>query len=142
MKNFQDLHWRIYRTLQFFLLVKVIHFYPKYELKMVFLCMIPADLWNYSKEICQSILRCYLVAVALSFCWGTRWTNLYKRASVFFFFWGGEKGKRFLGRVRAFRLRIHWRFILGNVIRCSGLWLWLGYFIYFKFTCVLSMDVL
>ena len=35
-------------------------------------------------------------------------------------------------------LRIQWRFIFANVIRCSRLWLWVGYFIYFKFnTCVL-----
>ena len=33
-------------------------------------------------------------------------------------------------------------FTFGNVIRCSALRLWVGYFIYFKFyICVLLMDV-
>ena len=35
-------------------------------------------------------------------------------------------------------LRIHLRIIFTNVIRCSGLRLWVGYFIYFKFTRVSS----
>ena len=44
-------------------------------------------------------------------------------------------------------LRIQWRFIFSNVIRCYRLRLWVGYFIYFKFTHVFFwfiflMDVL
>ena len=37
-------------------------------------------------------------------------------------------------------LRIHWRLIFGNVICCSTLWLWVGYFIYFKFTHLCSFG--
>ena len=33
-------------------------------------------------------------------------------------------------------LRIHWGLIFTNDIRCSRLQRWVGYFIYFKFTCV------
>ena len=45
-------------------------------------------------------------------------------------------------------LRIHWRLIFGNIIRCSApCMLWVRYFIYFKFTPVFFkwmflMDVL
>ena len=35
-----------------------------------------------------------------------------------------------------FDLRIHWQFILGKVIPCSTVRLWVGYLIYFKFTLV------
>ena len=39
-------------------------------------------------------------------------------------------------------LRIHLKLIFGNLIRCSALRLWMGCFIYFKFTPVFfSMDV-
>ena len=38
-------------------------------------------------------------------------------------------------------LRIQWGLIFANVIRCSRLRLWVGYFIYFKLTPVLLMDV-
>ena len=34
-------------------------------------------------------------------------------------------------------LRIQWRLVFGNVSHCSTLWLWVGYFIYFKFAPVL-----
>ena len=33
-------------------------------------------------------------------------------------------------------LRIHWRLIFGNVISCCRTQLWVGYFVYFKFTSV------
>ena len=36
-------------------------------------------------------------------------------------------------------LRIQKRLILANIIRCSRLRLRVGYFIYFKFTCVSSI---
>ena len=39
-------------------------------------------------------------------------------------------------------LNTHWRLIFGNVIRCSALWFWVGYFIYFKFIPVFLMEVL
>ena len=40
------------------------------------------------------------------------------------------------------RLRIQWRIVFGNVIRCSRLRLWVGYFIYLKFTSALfSMGI-
>ena len=32
------------------------------------------------------------------------------------------------------KLWIHWRMILGNIIRCSTLQIWVGYLIYFKLT--------
>ena len=38
-------------------------------------------------------------------------------------------------------LRIQWRLIFANVIRCSRLQLWVGYFIYFKFTYVFFNSV-
>ena len=34
-------------------------------------------------------------------------------------------------------LRIQWRLMFGNVSHCSTLWLWVDYFIYFKFAPVL-----
>ena len=34
-------------------------------------------------------------------------------------------------------LRIHQKLTFGNLIRCSSLRLWVGYFIYFKFTSFL-----
>ena len=37
-------------------------------------------------------------------------------------------------------LRIYWRLIFGNIIRCFTLWLWVGYFIYFKITPVCSFN--
>ena len=51
------------------------------------------------------------------------------------------------GFQHSLNLRIHWKLIFGNVIRCSALWFWVGYFICFKFTPVFFpwmflMDVL
>ena len=37
-------------------------------------------------------------------------------------------------------LKIHWRLISSNVIRCSTQRLWVGYFIFWICTCVLLMD--
>ena len=37
---------------------------------------------------------------------------------------------------RIMSLRINWRFVFGNVMRCFTLSLWWGYFIYLKFTPV------
>ena len=45
-----------------------------------------------------------------------------------------DKLKNTMTKAAAFKVRIQWRLIFGNLIRCSRLRLWVGYFIYSEFT--------
>ena len=53
-----------------------------------------------------------------------------------------ENFVKFAEKFKDLRLRIQSRLIFANVICCSSLWLWEGYFIYFEFyVCVVLFDV-